>query len=375
MNELKLLAVGDISLIWKNNRDPFEHVKSILIEKDILFGNLETVLSLDGPKSEKAVLVYTDPKNVIYLKSLGFDILNLANNHSMDLGELGLNNTLNILHKNGINFIGVINNQYRKKHIILEKNNIRLGFLGYCSCGYTNFKKKIIINSINEKIIKEDIEKIKRKCDLIIVSLHWGIENIFYPSPKQVKLARKLIDSGAHIILGHHPHVLQGIEQYNGGIIAYSLGNFQFEYFPQTGSEKNNERTNQTIILSLTINRNGIKSYDIIPIKINEEYCPMLPADNEKEEILKFISYISKPLNSGIINEKRWFEEISEEYLVSNYKSWIIRINKYGLKHLLHFLKWVISPFNIKCYFGFIRRKIKNIWKARQREKMKNDLL
>ena len=96
------------------------------------------------------------------------------------------------------------------------------------------------------------------------MSLHWGIEKAFYPSPKQVALAHKLIDSGATIILGHHPHVIQGIENYKSGLIAYSLGNFQFAFDPKECSNENNKRTNQSFILKVRINKQEIESYDIV---------------------------------------------------------------------------------------------------------------
>ncbi|MBC7334386.1 MAG: CapA family protein [Actinobacteria bacterium] len=359
MDSIKLFAVGDISLIWKKEPDPFKHIKPILMEKDILFGNLEAVLSVTGRRAEKAVLLNTNPNNIIYLKETGFDILNLANNHIFDLGVEGFNRTLDILYQNKIEFIGVVNNKYLNKYSIIKKGNIRLGFLGYSDCGLIDSKNNIMINKIEEENIEKDIKKIKESCDIVILSLHWGIEKVFYPSPNQIKLAHKLIDIGANIILGHHPHVLQGIEKYKSGIIAYSLGNFQFEFYPQECNGKDSKRTNQTVILSLSISNQGINDYDIIPVKINEDYCPISPDDNEKKEIIQFVSCISKPLTNGEINEKWWFGEISTEYVIGNYKSWMVGIRKYGFKHLLQFLKWLVGPFNMKCYFGFIRRKLK----------------
>jgi len=361
MSKLKLLAVGDISLIWKEDSDPFKYIKPIISEKDVLFGNLETVLSISGKKAEKAVSLSTDPGNVKYIKESGFDIISLANNHILDLGIEGFNNTLDVLYSNKIKFIGVSNDKHIDKYQIIEKNNIKLGFLGYYSFGFIDQKNNIFINGVDERNILSDIKEIKTNCDIVIVSLHWGIEKVFYPSPNQIVLAHKLIEAGANIVLGHHPHVLQGIEEYRGGIIIYSLGNFQFEFDQQECYRKDSKRTNQTIVLSLSISKKGVEHYDIIPMKINDYYCPTLPDISEKKEILEFIYKISRPIKSGEINEKFWFEEISNEYIIGNYKSWVVRIKKYGLKHFMKFLRWLISPFNLKCYFGLIRRKLKKI--------------
>ncbi|HBY58148.1 MAG TPA: hypothetical protein DEG96_09910 [Candidatus Atribacteria bacterium] len=182
MNTIKIMAVGDIFLKTKNNKFPFENVKEILKDKDILFGNLETVLSNQGKETEKAVSLHTSPDKVSYLKDAAFDILNVANNHIMDLGIEGFNETLNILAKNNINFIGARNNA-KQDYIILEKQVIKLGFLGYSNSGLVLPEKNIWINKIELKTIIKDIEYIKQKCDFVIISLHWRIENVFLSIP------------------------------------------------------------------------------------------------------------------------------------------------------------------------------------------------
>jgi len=358
---VKLLAVGDISLRSKNGNNPFKKVKRAFKEKDILFGNLETVLSNKGKEVEKAVPLHTSPYKVKYLKDASFDIFNLANNHLLDLGIEGFNENLEVLSRNGIKFIGVANQRFNNSYSVVEKSGVKLGFLGYCESGFRDYKNNIFINKIDEKTITNDIGRIKRECDVVIVSLHWGIEKVFYPSPKQIELAHRLIDNGADIILGHHPHVSQGIETYKNGIIAYSLGNFQFQFDPNECSGIKNKRTNQTIILSLIISKNGLQNYNIIPVKIDECLLPTLVSQNEGREILQFISNVSKPINNKEMSEPRWFEEISEEYLSGSIKSWIFRIKKYGIKHFLKFCKWLISPFVIRCYIGLLKQKLRRI--------------
>lgn len=348
------MAVGDISLQTRNNRHPLESVKNVFESKDILFGNLETVLSNQGEKVEKACLLYSPPEKVRYLKDVDFDILNVANNHIIDLGVEGFNKSLEVLNKGNLPFIGA-NDKPRRNYAILEKHGIKLGFLGYTEGGFSSPEKGVWINKIELMDIVRDIESIKLQCDIIVVSLHWGIENVFYPSPKQIDLAHKLIDNGATIILGHHPHVIQGIESYKNGLIAYSLGNFQFNHSISYSPN------NQSFILSIGLTKSGLDAYDVIPVKIDNDFVPYVPAEEEQEEIRRFITEISQPINNGTLTWKWWFEQIAGEYLAGNMKSWIIRIKKYGMKHLLQCILWLVSPFCIKCYLGIIRKKIKHL--------------
>jgi poly-gamma-glutamate synthesis protein (capsule biosynthesis protein) len=353
------MAVGDIFLKTRNSKSPFEKVQKLFENKDILFGNLETVLSTEGKEKEKAFPSYISPEKVKYLKEVDFDVLNLANNHIMDLGIEGFNETLDVLTKNNLQFIGVSNNKYTLNYIIIEKRGIKLGYLAYAQCGEVFLKESICINKLELKKIIKDIKLIKQKCDFVIVSLHWGIENVFYPSHQQIESAHKLIDAGATIILGHHPHVIQGIERYKHGLIVYSLGNFQFEFNPKECEGKKNKRTNWSVILFLEINEKGLKDYNIIPVKIDKDFVPYIVRGREKEEILNFVFKISEPIIKKQLKENKWFEEISEEYLYGNMKSWIIRIRKYGIKHFLQCIRWLISPFVIKCYIGFLSKKLK----------------
>lgn len=354
MVSLRLMAVGDISLQMRKHEYPFKNVKEVFDNKDVLFGNLETVLSTQGVNAKKSVVLQSHPKNIGYLKDAKFDVLNFANNHVLDLGVEGFKNTLDILKKNNFDVIGANDNEYAPQYLLLERNEVKLGFLGY-TIGRFKVPKGIAINKIDDKNILADIEHIKNKCDFIIVSLHWGTENVFYPSPKQIDLAHSLIDHGATLILGHHPHVIQGIEKYNDGLIAYSLGNFQFD--PKLSQSK----TNESIILNVNFDKNGIKDYDITPVIINDDFSPVLIEGEVKEKILNFVSKISLPISKGEITNKWWFEEIGGEYLSGNMNSYVTRIKRYGLMPLLECCVWLIMPFCIRCYAGILRRKFSGV--------------
>ncbi len=350
MQRVRLIAVGDIILQTRNNKYPFENIKETLKNKDILFGNLEAVLSSKGKAAEIAHLLYSSPKNVEHLKSAGFDVLNIANNHIFDWGPEGFNNTLDVLCKNDLTFIGA-NNKPGKNHVIVEKKGIKFGFLGYTEDGFSFPEKGVWINKIEEIDIIKDIEYISPQCEFVIISLHWGINNAFYPSPKQINFAHKLIDAGATVILGHHPHVIQGIERYKTGLIAYSLGNFQYD--------SKLPKRNKSIILCLNFDRERVESYEIIPVIIGKNFLPGVAAGKLKDKVSDFITKISQPLMTGHLTERWWFEEIAGEYLSGNMKAWIIRIKRYGIRHFFQCIKWLISPFVIRCYIGFLSKNLK----------------
>lgn len=184
MSNITLIAVGYISLRTKDDKHPFKAVESVLKSKDILFGNLETVLSNKGKEAEKAAILYTSPDNTSYLKEAGFDILNIAHNHILDLGIEGFHNTIAVLRKEKLVFIGA-NDKPDSSYAILERKGVRFGFLGYCEGANSLPENEIWVNEIDRTQVLGDIEFIKSKCDMIIVSLHWGTENVFYPYPNK----------------------------------------------------------------------------------------------------------------------------------------------------------------------------------------------
>ena len=131
MQSVTLMAVGDISLRTKHNKPPFDLIRAAFVEKDVLFGNLETSLSSRGRPAEKAVVLNTLPDKALYLKEAGFDVLNVANNHIMDMGPDGVHETLKVLDQHDLFFIGVRTNFFDQPWVAIEKRGIRLGFLGY----------------------------------------------------------------------------------------------------------------------------------------------------------------------------------------------------------------------------------------------------
>jgi len=355
-NKVRLKAVGDITLVTTCKSSPFEKVAKVLGDKEVLFGNLETVLSNRSARVEKSIVLHANPEKAQYLKDAGFDILNLANNHTMDLGVEGLDETIEALQTSEIGFVGASNHAHPEGHAVMEIKGIRLAFLGYDAMGFRDQEKDHEIRRISESEIVNDIRRFARHSDITTVSLHWGFESVFYPSPEQIRLARRLVDAGAHIVLGHGPRVAQGIERYRRGLIAYSLGNFQFDFDHEIVATN---RVGQAVILSLDVTKSGVESHDVIPVGIDDEYVPYPMDGQEQEEYLRFLTEISRAVTDGRVTEAWWFEQIASTYLLTNTYSWRTRIKRYGLRHAFQCMRWLVSPFVLRCYAALLTKALR----------------
>jgi poly-gamma-glutamate capsule biosynthesis protein CapA/YwtB (metallophosphatase superfamily) len=250
--DFTIVAVGDVVLgrgvgnrLDQQGRSfeyPFEKVRDLLIQGDIVFFNLETPItdsthSLYAYPNGKYILK-TPTKFIESIKYAGFNMANLANNHMMDFYERGLDDTMALLDEAGIVYSGAGRNlEEARKPAMMEVKGLKTAMLGYTDMAelvfagepYFEFvarENKHGVAPRKMEYILEDVGKIRDSVDLVIVSLHWGVEETFTITKEMVEFAHTLIDSGVDIILGHHPHQFQGMEIYNGKPIIYSMGNF-----------------------------------------------------------------------------------------------------------------------------------------------------
>jgi hypothetical protein len=353
MNTVRLIAAGDVWLQTKRDRRPFDLVRGILADKDILFANLETTLSTEGERAEKHHVIFTPPGQASYLKETGFDVVSVANNHTLDMGPTGFANTLEALAATGIAFAGGSTVRHPSADAVIERSGMRIGFLAY-TIGRFALPPGTVVNKLVEEKIVADIRALKKSCDHVAVSLHWGVELVFYPSPEQVRLAHRLIDAGATLILGHHPHTIQAVERYRGGLIAYSLGMLQFDPNWPHGI------SHDSFVLSIDIGRNGVDGYRAIPIMVDDDFVPSPAEPADAQRILRFVSDVSAPVNEGRISNRWWFEQIAEPYMKMNLESYRLRIRQHGVLPLLECGAWLATPFCMRCYAGLIRKKLRN---------------
>ncbi|MDN7026091.1 CapA family protein [Methanoculleus sp. FWC-SCC1] len=352
MDTVRLVAAGDVWLQTKYGRHPFAQVRKILADKDILFANLETALSMEGERAEKHHVIAAPPENAAYLKEAGFDIVSVANNHTLDMGATGFANTLDALAARGIASTGGSTPRHPSAHAVLERSGIQIGFLGY-TIGRSVPPPGTVVNRLVEEKIVADIRALRESCDHVAVSLHWGVELVYYPSPWQIRLAHRLVDAGATLILGHHPHTIQAVERYRGGLIAYSLGMLQFDPNWPHGI------SHDSFVLSIDIGGDGVASVRAIPIIVDDDFVPSPAGPDDAQRILRFVSDVSGPVNEGRISSRWWFEQIAEPYMTMNLESYQLRIRQHGVLPLLECGVWLATPFCMRCYAGLLRKRLR----------------
>lgn len=288
-------------------RYPFEKIKPVLENADITFVNLETPLS-DTAKRKGAFLAPT--AFAAGLKWTGIDVVSTANNHALDAGIPGLKDTLTSLSQVNLPAVGSGENLASARlPFISEKNGISLGFLAYTmseNSGDSSYAKpnRAGVMPTDLSLIQEDIQKLRSKVDYIILSFHWGLNDSKKPPFWVRNVARKSIDFGADIILGHHPHFPQGIEIYKDKPIIYCLGNFIFGH--------NHPYWTDNFLAKFIFTPNRIKSIEILPVAgENQDLAqPFLLEGDRSQKILQIIQERSLSLKTkmdivgdiGIIN-------------------------------------------------------------------------
>ncbi len=244
---ITLAAVGDIFLgSWlegtikqEGPEYPWKGTEKILKGADIAFCNLESPLSTKKKIfQQKTWTLKAHPDMVKSLAAGGFKVATLANNHMMDFGAEALKETMEVLDKEGIKHAGAgMNLEAARVPAIMEIKGKKVAFLAYGRIYPLSFYaglKKAGIAPGNTEQVEFDVKKAKETAQYVVVSFHWGAEMMKTPKDYQKALAHATIDAGADLVIGHHPHVLQGVEVYKGKVIAYSLGNFAFGSMAQS---------------------------------------------------------------------------------------------------------------------------------------------
>lgn len=275
------------SVLDKNNRDFsyfFSGVYDVLSKDDLTIANLETTFTDATVKVEKKFNFKGDFDYINILTKGGVDAVNLANNHTYDYGEKGYTDTINTLRDADFPYFGYEN------YKILEVKGIKIGLAG--------------LTGWNEQTTKSDTKKAidyfhENNTDLIIMSYHWGIEYDYEKNDRQERMGKYAIDQGADLVIAHHPHILQEIENYKGKYIVYSLGNFVF------GGHKN-PKDKDTMIFQQTFHyEDGVLSNSSMKIiacslsgkKNINDYRPVILEGQEKKRVLKKILDMSPTIS------------------------------------------------------------------------------
>lgn len=262
-------------------------VKPVFSKDDITIVNFEGTLTTSTNRANKAFTFKGPKKYVGILKKGSVEVVTLANNHSMDFGRKGLADTQKTLKKNKIAYC------YNSTIAYKKVKGIKIAFIGFSQLEGTTASQ-----------VTKAIKKAKKKrAKIIITSFHWGIEREYYPNSKQKSLAHSAINAGASLVLGHHPHVLQGIERYKGRYIVYSLGNFCF-------GGNTNPKDKDTMIFQQTFHiKDGKvlskKDARVIACSLSgssacNDYQPRILKDSSKKRVIKKLNTLSKGLHVRI---------------------------------------------------------------------------
>ncbi|MCZ2079978.1 MAG: CapA family protein [Bryobacteraceae bacterium] len=270
---LRLLFGGDVMLsrhvgrIARQKQDPswpFRELAGTLKDADIAFVNLESPFSDKGRRTEKGMVFKADPEMISGLVDAGIDVVSTSNNHARDCGSYGVTFTLEWLAKHGILAVGTgATGEIAHAGVVLERKGVRFGFLAYTydqlNGNYTDHDPRIAVMDLDR--MKQNVQSMKTRSDVIVVSMHAGTEYRRTPHKGQVEFARAAINAGARLVVGHHPHVIQTVEEYGGGLIFYSLGNLVFD-------QSHRRDTQRGLLAEVIFNGARLDGYYLLPVDI-----------------------------------------------------------------------------------------------------------
>ena len=296
---ISLAFVGDVMLAralgdqiqWGNLDYPFAKVAVQLTQADFTVANFEAALGGGGYPAPKAYTFRAPSASAEVLAGAGIDLVSLANNHALDYGYATIEQGMALLDAQGVGMVGVgANEQAARAPFLVTVNGVKLAFLSYVNVpvewqGFDTENWRALGDHAGvawavPELIAEDVAAIRPKTDHTVVLLHAGFEGDPTPSPTQTAAARAAIDAGATLVIGHHAHILQGVEQRGAGIIFYGLGNFAFDFASEVQS---------SAILQVELSQHAVKAWSFTPVVIAPDGQPRLADSAEAALILQQI--------------------------------------------------------------------------------------
>lgn len=270
---------------------------------DIMMLNNEFAYSTRGTKTpNKSYTFRADPSRVNILKEMGVDIVSLANNHALDYGPDALIDTFTTLDDAGIDYVGAGENLDRAKApIYYEIGDKKIAYLAsskviFAMDWYATDDRPGMVGTYDPAQLIESIEEASANSDYVVVYVHWGVERNNYPEKYQKSYAKAYIDAGADIVIGCHPHVMQGLEIYKGKPIAYSLGNYWF-----------NASKRESGLLKVYLDPDGSLRTQLLPAMNDNTYTYLITDEKSKKAYYNFMEEISFDITfdeDGFISEK-----------------------------------------------------------------------
>jgi poly-gamma-glutamate capsule biosynthesis protein CapA/YwtB (metallophosphatase superfamily) len=296
-----LTAVGDIMLgrrVGDRHRaDPGAPLKPLakrLAGAEITFGNFESTLSADGSATQGGDSFAASPRVRPALRAAGFDLLSLANNHVGDYGDGALRQTLDRFDSGRIQTVGAGRNlAAARRPVIIERDGVRVGFIAVDSIGETPAATRTRpgtnrlnmpprtgpLNRSHLRRITSDIRALDGRVDVVVVLTHWGTQYTHRPESSQRIASRAFADAGADLVIGGHPHWVQGYEMAGSAVVVHSLGNFVFDMDFQT-------KTREGIFLEIVLWDGVVKAVEPVPYVIDDTFTPRLVRGDRAKGIL-----------------------------------------------------------------------------------------
>jgi len=344
---MRITAVGDIALT-RTIGPRYESEGSSVIEKrlqerlsvsDLLIANIECPLTdRTQPAWQHFSTIKASQRSADLLTDIGVDVGSLANNHIWDYGSEGLKDTITALEERRIKWLGAgCSLQEARRPLKYRHEGLVFGFLAAAQPEVSAAgDKRGGASVLSDRWLKGAVKKLASEADVTIVLLHFGIEFFEYPTPRQIQLCRGLIDNGALLVLGHHPHVPQAFEHYRGGFIAYSLGNFIFDMSPGP-----HRFSRLGLVVEAELKGNRLDRVEILPVDTRSGFPVMLSqgALKEANNYLRVRNHVLS--DSSLLHQKYYFA--CRDNLVVHMKA----LMNYGLRRMSfrRIVTWTQSQF------------------------------
>lgn len=267
---------------------PVIHIGERLRKADATIVNLENPIVENCPLVTEGMIFCSSPGTVSTLQFMGVDLVNLANNHTLNYGEDGLEQTKSFLENSDIAYTGT------GELGVIDVRGLKIGVLGYLQLGGTQG----VLEEADLESVREDVEAAGDDVDVLLVNFHWGAEYVPNPTTYQRQLAFAAVDAGADVVFGHHPHWVQGMEIYDGRPIFYSLGNLVFD---QMWSQE----TREGMVVSLSFYKDSLLEVQLFPIFMEDFAQPVWMPRGYGNAVLSRFDTLSQGLmsNQSLITE------------------------------------------------------------------------
>jgi hypothetical protein len=355
-------AVGDVSFAALNpgiieSRGvawPFDALKPALEDSDVLFGSMESVAIPSafppGHRDPKG-LISDVPGPIIarILAQAGFHFMNLATNHILDGGVVGMKYTRDCLEAAGIRTGGVGDTQAAaRKLVVLERKGLRIGILCYAEdCNYTLGTRGPCFAYFEPEMAIRDVEHHRGSVDILVVSFHGDLEFMPIPSPTRRASFQAIAGAGADIVLGHHPHVPQGSEMVEGSLIVYSLGNCFFPARSSSYMAAQGPDTARSFVTRVTVTREGVQGFERIPFEIQPppDERPALLDPQSQSQALAHFQRLDAMLYDEALTREVW-RAVSREKFATYLRRALLPIREPGWKRRV---RRVFRRFGFRC--------------------------